>query len=274
MGDIERRNSGGGPGREPARRGDPQRGRQNVPRKSPSGRPLPAKTKGLPPLKEPVLSDPANRAVLVACSDTGRASWAEFQKRQGPRHSAYVFLRNVPAVPDLDAARGGGSGQSLGSKLAGAMKNMPKPGATAELGTDEVQWGGWRCGVCDVNRTPVRNFQEIFIWRCGNCSMLHCPGGFQQQTPGSNEEWYVFCPACGHVLSLSPNDQVGTIGSFDTQSGRSPSAAEEGRQLGGGGPRGSRRGGSGGGRPPGRGGPPGESPSIGGGGGRDITPRR
>ena len=173
------------------------------------------KFRGLPALKEPVIRE-GNRTVLVACSKTGRASWAEFSPTTG---GGYAWTRNVPAIPDLNAAKRGAPASSSEASAQGG--GMP---------ASSVVWDHWSCGVCGSRSTPLPGSEQYFIWRCGICGVLFCTGGIHP-SPDQAGLWETQCPGCGSRRTFSDDDEYGTI---DELEGRSGSHVDTSRGLGSG----------------------------------------
>lgn len=158
----------------------------------------------LPPLRSPAVSA-GNLAVLVACSKTGRASWAEFQRHEGTSGTYYAWAGNVPAVPDLEAVRRGDSG---GASAATS--------GSASVPADLMWWREWSCGVCGANSTPVPGKASSRFWRCGVCAMLYCPGGYEAEGGGV---WSVSCPGCGSRQAIREGEETGKIDEYGTSRG-------------------------------------------------------
>lgn len=204
----------------------------------------PKKPKGLPPLKPPA-ARPGHRSVLVACSATGRAAWAEFKVEEHPNgYRALFWVGNARAVPDLEAARRGDRYRAVpsvgnGGDGGGDATSGPGERGDGAVGANEVVWDGWSCGVCGTDFTPVPGLEQYTMWRCGTCATLYCPGGFRPH-PGVRGEagegkYFTWCPGCGERTTLEEHQEIaGIIDSFDSTPGRRPTAAEEGRGLGSG----------------------------------------
>lgn len=213
---VDRRRGGApqqGPAGKPAgnQRGNTPAGRQE-------GKP---KFKGLPPLKEPIVPS-GHRAVLMGCSRTGKASWADLTPIGKER---WKWIGNVPAMPDLN--RGSGAGHS-------------SQGATAHsVPVGDVDWAGYVCGVCETGSTPVPGNEEGIFWQCSQCGTLYCSGGFRRT--GQNE-WSVNCPGCNKLNTVNAHEQIGNITEIDAEQSHQRRTSLSGssgtnsrKQLGGGG---------------------------------------
>jgi hypothetical protein len=140
--------------------------------------------RGLPPL-EPAVVPPRHRAVLIACSETGRASWAEL----APVGGGWRWIGNVPAVPVLNQAQGASGGS-----------------ASATLPAGTISWGGYRCGVC--RKGPPNGPGRIGTaewWRHG-CGTIMCPGALRQREVG----WVATCPGCGDTMVVTGDEPYAT----------------------------------------------------------------
>ena len=124
-----------------------------------------------------------------------------------PRSGGYSWARNVPAIPDLEAAkRGAPALPPEGSSQGGGMPS------------DSVVWDRWSCGVCSSRSTPVPGSELYFIWRCGSCRVLFCTGGIHP-SPDQAGLWETQCPGCGSRKTFSEDDEYGTIDELDGRSG-------------------------------------------------------
>lgn len=167
----------------------------------------PGAFRGLPPLEEPVV-EPGHRVMLVACSKTGRASWADLEPLAG-REDAYRWVKNLPAVPDFKAIRGG---KRPGSKSATGG------GSSGDALSDEaVFWNGYHCGVCECDSAPVPGHEGVIFWQCSVCRVLYCSGGFVRT---GEDAWHMTCPGCGSTSVLEAHEETGTISEYQASTGR------------------------------------------------------
>lgn len=134
----------------------------------------PAKT-GIPPFKEPPIPK-GHRALLVACSQTGRASWAVLKEDRAS--GSYSFVRNLRAAPDPKAMK---------DKAPSKQPTTPETGSShrpGELPMEKLDLAGFTCGVCGADGST-----GSLIVRCGSCGTLQCrPSG----------AWH--CPGCGAYI--------------------------------------------------------------------------
>lgn len=88
--------------------------------------------KGLPPLEEPFVK-PGHRVLLMACSKTGRASWADLAPL-AKHDGGFRWVGHIPAIPDFAAIKGGtkaGSGRGRPAIPARVLfQTSPYTGAT------------------------------------------------------------------------------------------------------------------------------------------------
>ncbi len=159
--------------------------------------------------------------VLIACSKTGRASWADFEPL-AKHNGGFRWVGNLPAVPDLKAA-GSKKGASSGAATGGGSD-------AGILSNDSIFWGGYQCEVCKSGSSPVPGHEDSLFWQCGTCQTLYCSGGFEQT---GEDAWYLTCPGCGRLSVLRAYEETGTISEYQASTGRSEGS--ERRKLTGGG---------------------------------------
>lgn len=187
--------------------------------------------RGLPPLEEPIV-EPGHRVVLIACSKTGRASWADLEPLAN-YEGGFRWVGNLTAVPDLKAIRGE---ERKGTKRAGGGASGSGNVGGGTLKEGSLYWGGYHCGVCECSSCPVPGHEDSIFWQCNACQTLYCSGGFERT---GEDAWYLTCPGCGSLFVLEAHAEIGTISEYQSNTGRK--AGSEGRRLTGKGRSDSRR---------------------------------
>ena len=165
----------------------------------------PKSKKRLPALKPPALSDvddvdDVDSAFLIACSSTGRASWAGFRTQKGPWSDEKGFewssiarwTLNIPAIPDLNAT------PEQHAAVVPSLQYTP---------TGPADWTGHSCGVCGSASTQVPGFESTTMWACQGCNHFTCPGGFTR-SPADRKVWQYRCLHCGMLMSVREHQQV------------------------------------------------------------------
>lgn len=175
------------------------------------------KASALLPVKPPKIRAD-ERAVLVACGEElGRCSWAIFKSNY---EGSFWFIRNEPAAPDMRALR-------EGSK-AGASDSSAGDEGPQGIGSGDISWRDWRCGVCRTEETAVPG-KRTAILTCGGCGTLRCAGGY---APIGGGQWTAKCPGCGRTSRLNEHQKLGDIKEYKPTGGEGPGARALGSSTG------------------------------------------
>jgi len=157
--------------------------------------------KGLPDFKLPEVP-PGYRAMLVVCTQTGKASWAVLNSIPGAREAGergWRFYRNLPAVPETRRP----------SQAPQQSAGVRDSSADGTISMRDVDLSGFSCGVCGGHGEYAGRLVQ-----CGACDTLQCQPA---------EVWT--CPGCGGQIGERP---LGTIQSVAAEEGSRPVGARLG----------------------------------------------